>query len=195
MSDPLREALRALKPFVMHYEAWMDEYPDDRSCGTYAHVTFGQLRAARAALAAPTEAAPTITAPDDSPATRERASEMLTAYAELVKMTGQYAEMHYIPEIEHVITRLREKAAQTSGTLEALNLRTGIEYIIRAVRRTPENSEVFGLLEVLLIRPIDRTPTGAAPTLTARATARAAAQKEFDAQVAEAYRRRGESRE
>jgi len=38
-------------------------------------------------------------------------------------------------------------------------------------------------------------PTGAAPTLTARATARAAAQKEFDAQVAEAYRRRGESRE
>lgn len=30
-----------------------------------------------------------------------RAAEMLTAYAELVKATGKYAEMHYVPEIEY----------------------------------------------------------------------------------------------
>jgi len=37
----------------------------------------------------------------------ERAAEMLTAYAELVKATGKYSEMHYIPEIEFVIADLR----------------------------------------------------------------------------------------
>lgn len=37
-----------------------------------------------------------------------RAVEMLTAYAELVKMTGKYSESHYIPEIEFVIGELRD---------------------------------------------------------------------------------------
>lgn len=35
-----------------------------------------------------------------------RAVKMLTAYAELVKATGKYAEMHYIPEIEYVIAEI-----------------------------------------------------------------------------------------
>lgn len=45
----------------------------------------------------------------------ERAADMLTAYAELVKATGRYAEEHYIPEIENVAAELRgiaPKAAQ-----------------------------------------------------------------------------------
>ena len=45
----------------------------------------------------------------------ERAADMLTAYAEMVKATGRYAEKHYIPEIENVAAELRgiaPKAAQ-----------------------------------------------------------------------------------
>ena len=45
----------------------------------------------------------------------ERAADMLTAYAELVKATGRYAEEHYIPEIENVAAELcgiAPKAAQ-----------------------------------------------------------------------------------
>lgn len=37
-----------------------------------------------------------------------RAAEMLTAYAELVKATGKYAEMHYVPEIEYHAAAIRE---------------------------------------------------------------------------------------
>jgi hypothetical protein len=41
----------------------------------------------------------------------DEASDMLTAYAELVKMTGRYAEEHYIPEVEELISQLREAGA------------------------------------------------------------------------------------
>ena len=50
----------------------------------------------------------------------ERAADMLTAYAELVKATGRYAEEHYIPEIENVAAELRgiaPKAAQPNAEL------------------------------------------------------------------------------
>ena len=53
----------------------------------------------------------------------ERAADMLTAYAELVKATGRYAEEHYIPEIENVAAELRgiaPKAAQPNVEVEAL---------------------------------------------------------------------------
>lgn len=32
---------------------------------------------------------------------------MLTAYAELIKATGRYAEEHYIPEVENLVGELR----------------------------------------------------------------------------------------
>ncbi len=37
----------------------------------------------------------------------ERAVDMLTAYAELIKATGRYAEEHYIPEVENLVGELR----------------------------------------------------------------------------------------
>jgi hypothetical protein len=37
----------------------------------------------------------------------QRAAEMLTAYAELIKATGKYAEMHYIPEVEYIANECR----------------------------------------------------------------------------------------
>lgn len=43
------------------------------------------------------------------------AADMLTAYIELVKATGRYAEEHYIPEVQEVVRELRDAArAQTS---------------------------------------------------------------------------------
>lgn len=45
----------------------------------------------------------------------DRAIEMLTAYAELVKATGRYAEEHYIPEVEHVISELRDAIDRASA--------------------------------------------------------------------------------
>jgi len=46
--DTLRAALA---PFVAHYAPWMDEHPDDAWVTVHPRVTFGQLRAARDALA------------------------------------------------------------------------------------------------------------------------------------------------
>ena len=40
----------ALAPFVQHYESWMDAYPDNHESSTFSRHTFGQLRAARAAI-------------------------------------------------------------------------------------------------------------------------------------------------
>lgn len=40
----------ALRPFVQHYSPWMDEWPDGELMSIAARVTFGQLRAALAAL-------------------------------------------------------------------------------------------------------------------------------------------------
>jgi hypothetical protein len=48
----LREALR---PFVQHYESWMDDYPDSDQSSMFSRHTFGQLREARAALDPSTE--------------------------------------------------------------------------------------------------------------------------------------------
>ena len=46
------EALEeALRPFLRHYQPWMDGHPDDSESGTYSRHTFGQLRRARALLA------------------------------------------------------------------------------------------------------------------------------------------------
>lgn len=50
------DALRSvLKPFVRHYEPWMDEarWEDGDQMSTFARITFGDLRRARAALARP----------------------------------------------------------------------------------------------------------------------------------------------
>lgn len=48
----------------------------------------------------------------------ERAADMLTAYAELVKATGRYAEEHYIPEIENVASELRGIAPKAAQPVE-----------------------------------------------------------------------------
>ena len=48
----------------------------------------------------------------------ERAADMLTAYAELVKATGRYAEEHYIPEIENVAAELRGIAPKAAQPVE-----------------------------------------------------------------------------
>lgn len=57
-----RDELRAaLEPFVKHWQTWMDEtdeygrlnWSDDIEMSTFARVTFGDLRRARAALARP----------------------------------------------------------------------------------------------------------------------------------------------
>ena len=48
------EALEAaLRPFVRHYDTWMDDadgYPDHIVLGVFPKHTYGELRAARAAL-------------------------------------------------------------------------------------------------------------------------------------------------
>lgn len=62
-------------------------------------------RAIEAAVLA-SHRAPEQEAPEPSDNTLARAANMLTAYAELVKATGKYAEMHYIPEIEWVAGQL-----------------------------------------------------------------------------------------
>lgn len=70
--------------------------------GTPSEATRVSLMAALAAApAAPAQAVPLETW------SIERAADMLTAYAELVKATGRYAEEHYIPEIESVAAELR----------------------------------------------------------------------------------------
>lgn len=48
----------------------------------------------------------------------ERAADMLTAYAELVKANGRYAEEHYIPEIENVAAELRGIAPKAAQPVE-----------------------------------------------------------------------------
>ena len=48
----------------------------------------------------------------------ERAADMLTAYAEMVKATGRYAEKHYIPEIENVAAELRGIAPKAAQPVE-----------------------------------------------------------------------------
>lgn len=45
-----------------------------------------------------------------SEAAAKRATEMLTAYKELIKATGKYAEEFYVPEIEYVIEKVSESA-------------------------------------------------------------------------------------
>jgi hypothetical protein len=58
-ADEDRAALReALAPLVAHYAPWMDEYADDVECPVYSRYTFGQLRAARRALATPEKPEP-----------------------------------------------------------------------------------------------------------------------------------------
>lgn len=55
----LSEDLRVLEPFVAHWQPWMDErdengayyWPDDYEMSCFPRVTYGTLRAARAALA------------------------------------------------------------------------------------------------------------------------------------------------
>lgn len=46
-ATPLREWLEI---FTAHYAPWMDGWSDDTPCTVYSRHTFGQLRAARAAL-------------------------------------------------------------------------------------------------------------------------------------------------
>lgn len=41
----------------------------------------------------------------------DRAADMLTAYAEMVKAMGRYAEEHYLPEVEQVVAELNALAA------------------------------------------------------------------------------------
>jgi len=59
--DRLGEAIEALKPFVAHWQSWMDakddygagyNYPDNSEMACFARVTFGDLRRARAVIAA-----------------------------------------------------------------------------------------------------------------------------------------------
>lgn len=54
--QPKLDLAEAAKPFVAHYEAWMDEWPDDAQTSTFARVTFGQLRTLRALIARVQEA-------------------------------------------------------------------------------------------------------------------------------------------
>lgn len=44
-------ALSALKPFIVHYEPWMERLADDDALSIYPRHTMGDLRRARAALA------------------------------------------------------------------------------------------------------------------------------------------------
>lgn len=44
----------------------------------------------------------------------DRAADMLTAYAELVKAMGRYAEEHYLPEVEQVVEELNALAARSA---------------------------------------------------------------------------------
>ncbi len=76
---------------------------------------------ARAALAQPP--APQAEAPAAT-----RAAEMLAAYAELIKATGAYAEMHYIPAIEFVIQALRAPPAPKGLTDEREAFKQWIEH-------------------------------------------------------------------
>lgn len=43
-------AKEALKPFVAHYQEWMDKWPDESNCTTYPIHTHGDIRKARIAL-------------------------------------------------------------------------------------------------------------------------------------------------
>lgn len=40
----------ALEPFLVHYEGWMDEYPDGGAMHVFARVTYGDVRRARAII-------------------------------------------------------------------------------------------------------------------------------------------------
>lgn len=51
-----------------------------------------------------------------------RAAEMLTSYAELVKATGKYAEMHYIPEIEFIIGELMNMSTRLAAPAASAEL-------------------------------------------------------------------------
>ena len=59
----------------------------------------------------PVEPTPEMAAPTAQGWAVERAADMLTAYTEMIKATGRYAEEHYIPEVEEVIEALRVAAA------------------------------------------------------------------------------------
>lgn len=50
-ADLVAKLVEALEPFVPPHKDWMDDHPDDRPSALYMQTTFGQQRAARAALA------------------------------------------------------------------------------------------------------------------------------------------------
>jgi len=50
-ADRIEALEAALRPFVRHYEPWMDEYEYHQEVSVFPRHTFGELRAARAALA------------------------------------------------------------------------------------------------------------------------------------------------
>jgi hypothetical protein len=61
-------------------------------------------------IASSSKTAPPVQVEDD---VLQRAADMLTAYAELVKATGQFAEQHYIPEVEYVVSELQAARGQS----------------------------------------------------------------------------------